>query len=295
MKTWTNLRQIAVPVDMSPASENALIFACQVAEVFEAEVEAVYAMDSIFDGAALSASGFLVGYRKTMQDEINEFVRKATKKCKRKGIPEPALPVKDSGPVVHAKLRTNIEFGYPEEVLMELSERVGLIIMGTTGRGDITRKLFGSVSIYLSKNAHCPVLLVPPDARFAGFRNILYASNFESLDPIAIRQTVEFARRFNAQLHFVHVGQPGEKYVELEKKLFEINYKYADPAMPFIFSKVIASRVVEGLHEYAFENRVDLFIFITHDRSFWENLLHHSISKEMLLHTNMPVLVNHFS
>lgn len=288
------LRRIVVPVDLSPASENAMLFACQLAHMFDANMEVVYVMDSIFEGAKPSASGFLSSYRKTMQDEVNAFVRKATKDSAITCPGDMAITDEEPEPgSTRPWLRTNIAFGFPEEVLDELSNKADLLVMGTTGRGSLTRKLFGSVSIAVSKNAHCPVLLVPPQAQFKGFHNILYASNFDSLDPLTIKQTVAFARRFNGQLHFVHVGQPGESGVDLEKRLFEINYIYSDPDMPFIFTKMVGENIVESLHEYAFEQRIGLFVFVTHQRSFWEDLLHHSISKEMLLHTSTPVLVIH--
>lgn len=289
------LRRIMVPVDLSPASENALLFACRMAHLFDANLEVVYVMDSIFEGATPSPSGFLSSYRKTMQDEVDAFVRKATKESSIRCPADAANPGDENAEPGKSTpwLRTNIAFGFPEEVLNELSGKADLLVMGTTGRGNLTRKLFGSVSIAVSKNAHCPVLLVPAQSQNTGFHNILYASNFESLDPLTIKQTVAFARRFNGQLHFVHVGQPTEKGVDLEKKLFEINYVYADPEMPFVFSKVVGENVVESLHEYAFEHRIDLFVFVTHARSFWDELLHHSISKDMLLHTNTPVLVIH--
>lgn len=288
------LRRIMVPVDLSPASENSLLFACGLAHLFDANLDVVYAMDSIFEGAKPSPSGFLSSYRKTMQDELDAFVANATQKSGMQCPGVGSVKPDDSAPGANPPwLRTNIAFGFPEEVLVELSEKADLLVIGTTGRGNITRKLFGSVSIAVSKNAHCPVLLVPPQAQFKGFHHILYASNFESLDPLTIKQTVAFSRRFNSQLHFVHVGPAGEKSTDLEKRLFEINYVYADPNMPFIFNKIVGDKVVEGLHEYAFEHRINLFVFVTHHRSFWDELLHHSISKEMLLHTSTPVLVIH--
>lgn len=288
------LRRIMVPVDLSPASENALLFACKLAHLFDANMEVVYVMDSIFEGATPSPSGFLSSYRKTMQDEVDAFVRKATTSSDMNCSNDPDAPNKaPQAGATRPWLRTNIAFGFPEEVLGELTKKADLLVMGTTGRGNLTRKLFGSVSISVSKTGHCPVLLVPPQTQYIGFENILYASNFESLDPLTVKQTVAFARRFNGQLHFVHAGEPGEKGVDMEKKLFEINYVYSDPERPFIFSKVVGNNVVESLHEYAFEHRIDLFVFVTHRRSFWDEVLHHSISKDMLLHTSTPVLVIH--
>lgn len=287
------LHRILVPVDLSPASENALRYACQLAHVFGSGIEVVYAMDSIFEGNEPSPTGFLSGYKKAMQEEVDHFVQSVLQKgndyC-------PPLDLSRHSPNVDPDkpaLRSRIVFGFPEDVLSELSIKADLLVMGTTGRGNLTRKLFGSVSIAVSNRAQCPVLLIPPQAQFKGFKSILYASNFESLDALAIKQTVTFARRFKGQMHFVHVGPPDEQGVDMERKLFEINYIYADPEMPFIFQKIVGEDVIDTLHEYAFSQRIDLFIFVTHQRSFWESILHRSMSKEMLLHTSAPVLVIH--
>jgi nucleotide-binding universal stress UspA family protein len=289
------LRRIIAPVDMSSGAENALVFACRLAHLFQASLEVVYCMDSIFEGSVPSPSGVLANYRNTMHQELDDFVHTLADREKLDcSTPEHLSHAPNEMPYnTVAGIRTHIAFGFAEDVLIDLSRNTDMLVMGTLGKSGITRKLFGSVSIAVSKNAHCPVLLVPPQAQFRGFANILYASNFESLDAPTIKQTVAFTRRFNSQLHFVHVGPAGEPAVELEKKLFEINYVYADPEMPFIFSKVVSDDVVEGLHQYAFEHRVDLFVFVTHHRSFWDNLMHHSVSKDMLLHTGIPILLIH--
>ena len=288
------LQRIMVAVDLSPASENALLFACRLAQMFDANMEVVYVMDSIFEGTRPSPSGFLSSYRKTMQDEVDAFVKKATQSSNIECVQDSEHRDSDTEPGKGGpRLRTHIAFGFPEEVLSQISEKADLRVMGTTGRGNLTRKLFGSVSIAVSTNAQSPVLLVPPQTQLPRFDNILYASNFESLDPLTVKQTVAFSRHFKGQLHFVHVGPAGESGDELEKQLFEINYVYSDSSKPFIFSKVVGENIVDSLHEYAFEHRIDLFVFVTHRRSFWKELLHHSISKEMLLHTSSPVLIIH--
>lgn len=69
------LRRILAPIDLSPASENSLRYACQLAQIFGSSVEVVYAMDSIFEGKEPSPTGFLSGYKKAMQEEVDQFVR----------------------------------------------------------------------------------------------------------------------------------------------------------------------------------------------------------------------------
>ncbi|MBV9454557.1 MAG: universal stress protein [Rubrobacter sp.] len=57
---------------------------------------------------------------------------------------------------------THVKLGKPDEEIVTLSEGigVGLIVMGSRGRGGLRRALIGSVSDSVARHAHCPVLIV---------------------------------------------------------------------------------------------------------------------------------------
>ena len=289
------LRLITVPVDISQPSENALLFAWQLAQKFDARIDVIYAMDSIFEGGLPSASGFLSGYKKTVQIELDEFIKTALAKIDvayEPPVQKPAEP-KNGDEIAPPKISSTVLYGFPEEVIEERSKKTDLIVMGTTGRGSVARNLFGSVSTEVSHITHCPVLFVPGEVQFRGFNNMLYASNFDSLDALRIKQAVAFIQRFGGQIHFVHVGRAGEEGLELERKLFEVDYEHSGPEYPFIFNKMVGDDVVEQLNEYAFQHKIDLMAFVTHQRGFWETLLHKSITRKALLGAGLPVLVMH--
>ncbi len=287
------LHKIAVAVDISAGSDSALRFAWHIAQQVGADLEVVYAMDSIFEGHTPSASGFLSSYQHTMQLELDAFVRETMAKL---GVqyepPKPGAPGQPQ-PQASPSLRSKVVYGFPDTALEECSNHVDLLVLGTTGRGIVGQKLFGSVSTEVSQRAHCPVLLVPPDAEFGGLKNMLYASNFDSLSTLRIQQAVSFARHFEAQVHFVHVGPGGEKGAELERKLFESSYRESHPDQPFVFSKMVSHDVTGAIYEYAFYHHIELLVFVTHQRSFWEGILHHSVTHEATVSTDLPMLVIH--
>ncbi len=288
------LQHIVVPVDISEVSANALRFAWQIAEKTQAHLEVIYAMDSIFEGTKPSATGFLSGYNKTMQTELDTFIQQTLAAESYQYEPIGSQP---GAPGVSTATRpyisSKVVYGFPDMAIQTYSEKCDLIVMGTTGGGTLTHKLFGSVSMEVSKNAMAPVMFVPPGMTYKGFSNMLYASNFESLDPLRIQQAVSFARRFDSQIHFVHIGPAGEKGVALERKLFEINYQESHPDKPFIFTKMVSDDVVDPIYEYAFYHRIELLVFVTHHRSLWESFLHKSITREVLSSSGLPVLVIH--
>ncbi len=289
------LRTITVPVDMSKPAECALVFAWHLAQKFDAKLDVIYAMDSIFEGSLPSASGFLSGYKKTMEQELETFVKETLGKAgftydpPSQKAPAPRTEEEDDGLTV----TLSVLYGFPEAVIEERSRKTDLIVMGTTGRGGVGRDLFGSVSTEVSRIAHCPVLFAPVGAEFHGFNNVLYASNFDSLDALRIKQAVTFAQRFGGRMHFVHVGPPGEKALDLERKLFEVDYQHSSPEYPFLFSRMIGDDVVEQLNEYALNNKIDLMVLVTHQRTFWESLLHKSITRKALVGAGLPLLIMH--
>jgi nucleotide-binding universal stress UspA family protein len=288
------LQYIIVPVDMSAVSADALRFAWKMAEKTGAHLEVIYAMDSIFEGTKPSASGFLSGYNKTMQSELDAFIQQSLSTDSYHYEP---VGLQAGAPGESAQRRPYISskviYGFPDTAIQNYSEKCDLIVMGTTGGGTLTHKLFGSVSMEVSKNARAPVMFIPPGMTYEGFPNMLYASNFESLDPLLIQQAVSFAHRFDSQIHFVHIGPAGEKGIALERKIFEINYQESQPDKPFIFTKMVSEDVVDPIYEYAFYHRISLLVFVTHHRNLWESFLHKSITREVLSSSGLPVLVIH--
>lgn len=290
------LNKILIPVDFSVASENAMRFGWELARVFNASIDVVHAMEGVFEGNSLAPSGFLEHEIKRTQDTLQDFVADMFQQYFPNEKPVPPIPA-GPGEMVNQdslyKIQAKVEFGFPEVVLEKLTQHYDLLILGTSGKSALATQLIGSVSLELCREAHCPVLLIPPGSLFTGFKNILYASNFESNDPEKVKQVVAFSKKFDAQLHFVHVGKVQERGEKLERALFEVNYKYSDPEKPFIFQKMIGDDVTEKLHEYAFYHKTDLFVFVTPRRGFWQNLVHRSKTRDMLLNTHTPVLVVH--
>lgn len=291
------LHQLSVAVDMSTVSENALGFAWKMAQKMVCNLEIVYAMDSIFEGTVPSASGFLSSYSKTMQSELDTFISGVMRtlgveyhsSAAFPGSPGELPQLENAQPTITSK----VIYGAPDVALREHSRQTDMLVMGATGRGGLGKKLFGSVSVEVSRSAHCPVLFVSKDATFSGFENVLYASDFDSLNALSIQQTVSFAKRFDGQVHFVHVGPGGETDLEVQRERFESNFGESGYGKPFIFSKMVSDDIVGALYEYAFYHRIDLMVFVTHHRAFWDNILHKSVTNEVLASSDIPILVIH--
>jgi nucleotide-binding universal stress UspA family protein len=287
------LKTILVPVDMSDISENALYFAWQMAEKTGSSIRVLNVIETAFEGQYAAPEISATHLKKSMQRELDDFTRKTLKMLDVdwKGNPPNDVPHSGPGP----QLNTITEFGFPDLVIEEHARKSDLMVMGMKGRGaSLSDRLFGSVSSEMLQHASCPILFIPPTAAFRNFKSMMYASSFASLDNLRIRQVVSFAQRFNSQMHFVHITQPQEKNEEIQERLFELNYRDAAGEQPFIFSTIDGEDgIIQSLREYAFHHRIELMVFVTQQRTFWNNLLHNSVTRQALYSSDIPFLVIH--
>ncbi|MFN8006187.1 MAG: universal stress protein [Terriglobia bacterium] len=99
-------------------------------------------------------------------------------------------------------------------ILQTAQERkADLIVMGTHGRGGISRVMLGSVTERVLREAHCPVLSMRhldglPEPQGLEFRQILCPVNFTEVSRLALRHTVSLAEWFDANVLVLHVAEP---------------------------------------------------------------------------------------
>lgn len=106
------------------------------------------------------------------------------------------------------------------DTLLSISEsrHIDLIVAGTRGHRRIQRLLLGSVAEKLSRQARCPVLVVPESAvsynSEIAMSTILCPTNFSVRSRAALEQAWELAKTFSAHIllmHAVDMSTPGRE------------------------------------------------------------------------------------
>ena len=65
------------------------------------------------------------------------------------------------------------------------------------------------------------------------------------------------------------------------------------PKLEFKMAEVESTSVRDGLNQYAADNEVDLLVMVTKHRNFLDNLFHKSITRDVAIHTELPILILH--
>ena len=121
----------------------------------------------------------------------------------------------------------------------------------------------------------------------APVQQILIATDFSDEAEAALRLAIEYARRFGARLHLLHVYSTGE--VEVTRLLADAA-ALAEPDVPVTVSSTGGDAADEILR-YAGRRAIDLIVMSTHGRSGVSRLLLGSVADRVLRHSACPVLV----
>jgi len=171
---------------------------------------------------------------------------------------------------------------------------IDMVIMGITGATRLTQILIGSNALNMAREGVCPVIIVPPNARFRKVENVLLASDFKN-----VKTTTPFAQikkvldLFKPNLHIVNVDV--DHYVELteeykvEKAHLEKAFEAYNPQFYFIRMYDLS----EAINNFTRDHKIDLIISVPRKHSFVSGLFKTSFTKKLAYHSYVPMVAIH--
>jgi nucleotide-binding universal stress UspA family protein len=102
-------------------------------------------------------------------------------------------------------------------------------------------------------------------------------------------EVIDLAKKFDAIVYFVHIAE-GEDFEKEILEMFEKKIREKNNYQGLHFDLAFGTNVLEGIESYAKTNNIDLVVSIKRKRNFFQRFFSKSITKEMLFHTQIPVL-----
>jgi nucleotide-binding universal stress UspA family protein len=144
------IRTILHPTDFTEHSNNAFQIACALARDYKAKLVLLHVFRML--GVSLVEGGVFPVYMDTPRDKL-------LKKLNEIQPPDPTIAVD----------RLLLEGDAADEILRVADAHdVDLIVMGSHGRGGLSRLVMGSVAEAVNRNADCPVLTVRTNLGLVG-------------------------------------------------------------------------------------------------------------------------------
>ncbi|MDP2335108.1 MAG: universal stress protein [Bacteroidota bacterium] len=172
-----------------------------------------------------------------------------------------------------------------------------MIVMGIRGEDAQAGDLIGTTTAGVIFNAKVPVLAIPektPDNWLQNFKTVVYATNFEAHDFIALDKLLKLVKPFECKVICLHVNQGNNG--ELDEAMLEgmreaLCEKY--PYAAFDCRLVHSNKLTEAIDGFIQENQIDVLALTTHRRNLLTRFFNPSISRKLVLHTQTPILVFH--
>lgn len=275
------MKKILVPIDFSENAEKALSAAIRIADKTKAQLLILFVYHPYINDVALPEYIGSLEIYKELEASYREKLDDAVVLARREGIrAEGIWATGGTQPAILHHSRENA---------------VDLIVMGRTGQGGFLDKLLGSNSAAIATEADCAVLVIPPKAADADFRNIVYATQLEFDEKPVLAQAIGLARQLKARITFVKINsdeqlniQPDGQYIQ------EIREYFGIPSEDIAVRS--ADSIMEGLQAHCHETAADMLVLCRRDRNLLQLLLNGpGLSRKLALVTDTPLLVCHLN
>lgn len=275
------MKRILFPTDLSTVSANAFLYAQELAQKLNAELQVIHVYHPTVDAANPYLNIPTPDLAELKEKYLQQFVDKHQ------------LATAD-GCATTSTITTALQLGVPVDEIVRLSANADLLVMSTRGESNVVRRLFGSVTTAVARRAQCPTLLVPPDAQFTDISQLLFTTDYAEHDEALLRKSLRLWRPlYPKMVHFVHVSYHDSTDYSIADARFEEIVQEETPEIGLLKAEVQCENPVEGILDYAEDNRIDVIIMGTTRRSFFEQLFHHSTTKGTILRATRPILIGH--
>lgn len=277
------MNSILIPTDFSHASYNTISYGIALAKAIQANSIVIYnayqpfiSEDPAFDTMLLND----ISTYKSISEEGLEKIKQAF---------ETEIP--SSLNVVYESDYNTVENGIKDTCEKYSTD---LIIMNVSGTpGGLEEIIIGSMAVSLSRHSKIPVLVIPQDAQYTGFKKVLLALDFKKLEQTTpVNEINKILDETGATLNIVHV-EPNQadtdKSFLKEKNILNVLFANHKPEYHFIQGEAVTATI----NNFADEIQADLIIVIPKKHGFLENIFKGSSTKKLVFHSHIPVLSIH--
>ncbi|MCS7005888.1 MAG: universal stress protein [Cytophagales bacterium] len=281
------MKKILVPVDFSKTSQNALAYAVEYALETKAKIHVFHVIQPL--GGEVGYSFYGIGDRiiSELESEAQKYLQDIT---------SPHSKKKYKGTKKSLEISWAVHTGAVVEEANRYitTENYNGVFVGTKSQAGSSFWLWGSVTYQIISSAKAPVVTIPSNAKYESIKEILYASNFTPDEVDYIDYLREIASYFNARITCLHIDslEPNTIANQSWQQMEEMRDLYSFlPVSELDFKIQFNEKVESGIFDYLKKNKVDVIAVLQKERSFIEQLFHHSVSRTLPFHSEIPVLI----
>jgi nucleotide-binding universal stress UspA family protein len=272
------MKTILVPVDFSGNADKALEAAKQIAAKTGAKLLIMYVYQPYVGDYMIPESIVTAPIYQQLEDDYRSELNKRVSLAQQNGYRVDAIW--ETGTVEAAVLKQAKETS------------ADLIVVGRTGHGTLLDRLIGSAATGIALQAHCPVLIIPPNNEVIRFNQLVYATQLEFDEKDILQDVIALTKQLKSKLQLVKVNSDEQLNIQPDGQFIdEIEHGLGiDRAEITILN---SDHVMDQLEDYCGQMKADLLIVSNRRRGFLGKLLNPSMTKKLTVGSQVPLLVYH--
>jgi nucleotide-binding universal stress UspA family protein len=269
-------KTILVPTDFSRNAESALRYAIEFAKEFQAHLVILHSyrlLQTAVPSGDLSPFSIKNQWDKDTWEKFKHLEKRLIKGS-------------------NIKYDFEVDVGFASDAIISsvIANKVNLVIMGSAGAGTMSQVL-GSTTLKIIDKINCPVMVVPANAEYCKVGKITFAyDNKKIKNPDNLNVLVDYVKNFHSKLEILNInsedGVSQHNISLLEEKLKGTDYHY---------TSIQNDNISEGILNYLKGKSTDILVALKRDHNFMEKVFRYSITRKLVLHSELPLLVLHES
>jgi len=279
-------RKLVCPVDFSPGSEEALLFAARMARDLDADLLVAHVW--YVPPLAYAGESIPTGALESVRESAERMLADAQRQAISYGAP---------------RVTTSFLTGVPWAQIADLpkDQDVDLIVIGTRGRTGASRFLLGSVAEQVVRHAACSVLVAR--GAYTAFHHVVCAVDFSEWSREAMHRAGELARESVTLFHAIEIpalyglmpSRTGEA-IELDRQARRLLHEWERELRAVTRASVathpcFGPPAAEALELLDRDPKLDLIVVGSHGRTGLRRVLLGSVAEKIVRHARTPVLV----
>ena len=287
------IKKIMVPVDFTASSLNAACYAAHVAHQKNAEITIIHVY---FNPVTNPVSyDHFYSFPANVSETFNEIIDHAAELMKEFMAKLQNYLQEHELSDIHFK--TKLIGGIVEEVVPEFTEsgNFDLIILGIRQK-DTIENWFGSFMTEIINKSIVPVLAIPGKATYreSMYKRIMYATNFDKSDSLAINELIKIAMPLETHISVVHIDETSSNpFINYDLAHFAAKDAENIEKVKMDFDLIVNKNKARGIENYIIDHQIDILSVNSHKRNIITSLFNPSLAKELLFRLEIPMLIFH--
>jgi len=287
------INKILVPVDFSSFSLNAACYAAHVAFQKGAELTLIHVYFNPITNP-ISYDHFY-SFPANVAETLGEIIENAGDMMKEFRAKLSNYMVEHE--LTDVQVKTEIIGGIAEEAILDFAEsgHYDLMVVGIRGK-ESSDNWFGSFMTEIINKSGIPVLAIPGNASYkeSMFKKLMYATNFDKSDGMAIRKLIEIAMPLDTHISIVHIDETSDNpFLNYDLAHFKDKYVANVGNVEMDFDLIVNKNRVRGIEDFILNKEIDIIAVTSRKRNIITSLFKPSLTKELLFRLGIPMLIFH--